>query len=162
PDALSYVPSATFRFSAVAALPVTFRCALDGAPFAACSSPLVLDGLDEGAHTLQVQATDVSGNSDPVPASQTWRVHFAWQIVATNSNAHVEYSAAWLGTVGPMLYVTTPNNSPVPHTSVTYDVSTGTFGTWSADLCACGYTGPLVEASNVLYNFTDTIAIYDP
>jgi parallel beta-helix repeat protein len=51
-----------------------FQCALDGAALTACSSPLGLTGLAEGAHELQVRAVDTAGNVDPTPASHTWTV----------------------------------------------------------------------------------------
>jgi hypothetical protein len=52
----------------------TFACSLDGAAFAACTSPVSLSGLADGSHTLRVQATDVVGNVEPAPASYTWQV----------------------------------------------------------------------------------------
>jgi hypothetical protein len=53
---------------------VGFRCSLDGAAFASCSSPLVLSGLGAGAHTLSVAARDEAGNLDATPAQRRWRV----------------------------------------------------------------------------------------
>jgi len=51
-----------------------FACRLDGADFADCTTPLELTGLGDGPHTLDVRATDESGNTDPTPASRTWTV----------------------------------------------------------------------------------------
>jgi hypothetical protein len=48
----------------------TFQCRVDGAPFAACSSPRTTAALASGAHTLRVRATDASGNTDATPASR--------------------------------------------------------------------------------------------
>ena len=56
--------SATFAFSATAP-GSSFECALDGAAFAACSSPKTYTGLGEGTHDFQVRATDPSNNTDP-------------------------------------------------------------------------------------------------
>ena len=53
---------------------VSFRCSLDGAAFAGCSSPLVLSGLRAGRHTLRVLARDEAGNTDATPAEHTWTV----------------------------------------------------------------------------------------
>ncbi len=52
----------------------TFRCKLDDADFAACTSPLDYDNLAEGQHTFIVAAVDAAGNPDPDPASHTWTI----------------------------------------------------------------------------------------
>ena len=52
----------------------SFTCALDGAAEAACSSPLAVGPLREGAHVLAVRALDAAGNADPSPAAHAWRV----------------------------------------------------------------------------------------
>jgi hypothetical protein len=49
-----------------------FRCSLDGAPFAPCTSPASFDGLSEAAHTFRVRAVDAAGNKDASPAARTW------------------------------------------------------------------------------------------
>jgi hypothetical protein len=64
---------ATFAFSATEG-GSTFACSLDGAAFAACTSPAVYSGLAEGSHTFQVRATDPAGHTDPTPASYTWTI----------------------------------------------------------------------------------------
>lgn len=64
---------ATFAFSADEAGSV-FACSLDGAPFTACISPFTAGSLALGAHTFQVQATDLVGNTDPTPAAYAWTV----------------------------------------------------------------------------------------
>ncbi|HEX2291692.1 MAG TPA: DNRLRE domain-containing protein, partial [Gaiellaceae bacterium] len=53
---------------------LAFECSLDGAPFAACSSPATYDGLAEGAHAFEVRAIDLAGHVDGSPASLAWTV----------------------------------------------------------------------------------------
>jgi subtilisin-like proprotein convertase family protein len=64
--------SATFTFSANEF--ATFDCSLDSAAFSACASPLDVDGLADGAHTLSVRATDPTANVDATPATRTFTV----------------------------------------------------------------------------------------
>lgn len=65
----------TARFALVATeTDVAYRCSLDGAAFAGCSSPLVLSGLGAGRHTLHVVARDRAGNADATPARRSWTV----------------------------------------------------------------------------------------
>jgi hypothetical protein len=65
--------TATFTFSANEE-GSTFRCSLDGAAFAACTSPRHYSGLTIGTHQFRVLATDQAGNTDATPASYTWTV----------------------------------------------------------------------------------------
>lgn len=54
--------------------PSTFRCSVDGEPYAPCGSPETFDGLRPGWHTFSVRATDVAGNADPTPATTRWHM----------------------------------------------------------------------------------------
>ena len=67
--------AALFAFSANES--ASFECSLDSAPFAACSSPLLLVGLADGEHELEVRAIDEAANVDVSPASHGWRVDTA-------------------------------------------------------------------------------------
>jgi CSLREA domain-containing protein len=49
-----------------------FRCGLDGATPATCTSPVDLTGLGLGEHTFRVEATDPAGNTGT--AAHSWRV----------------------------------------------------------------------------------------
>jgi parallel beta-helix repeat protein len=73
PPAATTYTSAEFAFSSTEA-GSTFECSLDGAAFAACSSPRDYTGLSEGSHTFEVRAIDQAGNIDPTPASCSWTI----------------------------------------------------------------------------------------
>ncbi len=73
PSGLTNTTSATFAFSSTEA-GSAFTCQLDSGSAQACTSPLTLNGLSQGSHTVKVIATDAAGNPDPTPASRTWTV----------------------------------------------------------------------------------------
>jgi len=52
----------------------SYECALDGAAFAPCASPLQSAALASGVHTFAVRARDAAGNTDATPAVRTWSV----------------------------------------------------------------------------------------
>jgi polysaccharide biosynthesis protein PslG len=51
-----------------------FECELDGSGWSACISPLPIDTLGPGTHSVSVRATDPYGNTDPTPAVASWQV----------------------------------------------------------------------------------------
>ena len=51
-----------------------FECSVDGAAFAACTSPAQFDNLGSGAHTLNVKSIDNVGNEATSLASFNWSV----------------------------------------------------------------------------------------
>ena len=63
----------TFAFDADE-LGATFACRVDGATYAACSSPLTVAPLADGPHTFSVRATDPSGNTGPA-ATRTFSTY---------------------------------------------------------------------------------------
>jgi hypothetical protein len=63
---------ATFEFSSNVA-GATFECSLDGAPFAACSSPHT-ETVKKGTHTFAVRAKTPGGGVDASPATDYWKV----------------------------------------------------------------------------------------
>jgi len=72
PPATAAAANATFAFTASESSS-SFACALDGAAFAACTSPTVVTGLAARAHTFAVRATDGAGNTGPA-AQHAWTV----------------------------------------------------------------------------------------
>ncbi len=69
-------PNASFTFSSPESA-AAFECALDAAPFAACTSPQDYTALPDGSHTFEVRAVDTALNADPTPASHAWLINTA-------------------------------------------------------------------------------------
>jgi hypothetical protein len=65
--------SASYSITFEANEAATFKCSLDKAPLAPCSSPAT-GKAKKGFHTFTVVATDLAGNPDPSPATATWKV----------------------------------------------------------------------------------------
>jgi hypothetical protein len=51
-----------------------FKCSLDGAPLAPCSTPKPYTNLAQGDHVFTVVATGPEGVADPTPATVEWTV----------------------------------------------------------------------------------------
>jgi hypothetical protein len=73
PDAKTTSTEASFRFSS-SEQGSRFDCALDGAPFAPCTTPTRYTGLAHGEHEFRVRAIDRAGNMDPTPATYKWMI----------------------------------------------------------------------------------------
>jgi hypothetical protein len=73
PPRLTNKRSVSFRFGA-GEQGSSYRCRLDFAVLAACSSPYRTGALADGRHVFDVAAVDPSGNADPTPASATFTV----------------------------------------------------------------------------------------
>lgn len=96
PPAASASTAASFTFvSPDAGGGATFLCALDGAAFAACTSPVNYASLAEGEHTFAVRVRDAVGNQDPTPATRTWTVDLtAPSTTITDGPSGIEPSAS--------------------------------------------------------------------
>jgi acid phosphatase type 7 len=73
PPALTTSTTATFTFHS-SGRRHTFRCSLDGAVFAACTTPKTYTGLAVGQHTFRVSGVNRKAVADPTPASYTWTI----------------------------------------------------------------------------------------
>ena len=62
----------------------TFECALDDADFSACVSPQAYNGLDDGAHSFKVRATDLAGNTSDTE-TYSWTIDAVPPIVTITS-----------------------------------------------------------------------------
>lgn len=71
PSGLQQTDTAAVSFSAD--YPTRFECRLDGAAYAPCTSPWTVSGIDDGAHTADVRARDLSGTVQDAPVSWTWK-----------------------------------------------------------------------------------------
>jgi hypothetical protein len=72
PAAASTDSTPTFGFTS-SETGSTFACSVDSGAFAPCTSPHTTAALGGGAHTFAVRATDPAGNTDPTPATSSFR-----------------------------------------------------------------------------------------
>ena len=74
PPSRTEAGEASFTFGANRPDVGGWRCSLDDAPFAACTSPASYAGLPAGPHTFRVAAVDGYGAVDASPAAVAWTV----------------------------------------------------------------------------------------
>lgn len=79
PPSVTASVSASFAFTDDDATASLF-CRLDGAAFAACTSPQAYSGLAAGAHVFDVRARDPAGN-ESAPTSYTWTIDLTNPVV---------------------------------------------------------------------------------
>ena len=84
PGALDPSLAPTIAFSTLDADVTHFECALDGAAFAPCTSPIQL-AVSDGSHVFAVRAVDGAGNADPSPAQRSWTVDSIGPAIAITS-----------------------------------------------------------------------------
>jgi len=72
PAVLTNSTTANFTFTSTMA-GSTFKCSLDNAAFATCTSPKSYPRLKDGNHNFKVQAI-AEGNTDPTPANFDWTI----------------------------------------------------------------------------------------
>jgi hypothetical protein len=76
PSGIVKTRDAKFTFSATEPSSATFQTRLDGGNWEAngMATSKTYSNLANGTHTFDVKATDVAGNTDPTPASRSWKV----------------------------------------------------------------------------------------
>jgi len=115
----------------------TFACSLDGAAYAACTSPYTASALISGSHTFAVRATDAAGNTDATPATR-----------AITVDAVAPDTSFTSGPNGPTKVTSPSFNLSADEGSVTYECKLDT-GAFAA--CGSPYTvGPLGEGSHTV------------
>ncbi len=93
PAALTTSSEALFAFSGDGGggTPIaSFRCAVDGAAPAPCTSPFDQSGFADGSHTFAVAAVDAAGNADQTPATFMWTVDTTPPVFTVPANLTVE------------------------------------------------------------------------
>jgi Laminin B (Domain IV) len=80
PPPLITTNSATFAFTSDGGAGVTFECQLDGLGFTPCTSPYVVTGLFNGAHTFAVRSI-LGTLVDPTPAAMNFAVDVPGAVV---------------------------------------------------------------------------------
>jgi hypothetical protein len=150
PPSTTESTSATFKFKDSES-GAKFLCSLDGASFAACSSPKSYTELGSGGHNFAVEARDAAGNVS-TPASYSWTIAKAAEgMPFTISGALAEPLAPGLSrSLG--LTITNPNSVPIFVTSLTATVQVG-----SSKVGCDGPTNLQVTQSNVSNTNTLTV-----
>jgi N-acetylglucosamine-6-sulfatase len=64
----------------------TFQCRLDTHAYGPCVSPKAASKLADGPHVFRVRATDRAGNVDPTPASRTFTVRSAPNVLVVETD----------------------------------------------------------------------------
>ncbi len=74
PPQIDNSTTTAIEFEAPGEVGATFECGLDGAVFAACTSPYTAMDLLDGNHVFRVRAKDAAGNFDQSAALHNWEV----------------------------------------------------------------------------------------
>jgi hypothetical protein len=141
--AFSGVDTATFTFASTEAQS-HFECNLNGAGFSACTSPLSLSGLPQGANSFSVRAIDAAGNVDGTPATRNWHVDTTFPhvtLTTPDSSSFLKDSTPPLGGAAgnatgddTHVSVTVYSGSDTSGSVVrTFSAQTGGGSTWSVD-----------------------------
>jgi hypothetical protein len=67
-----------------------FFCRLDDLSWESCSSPMIYNGLSDGAHTFNVFATDRAGNNSATTAAYAWTIDAQSPVTSIDSTSIAE------------------------------------------------------------------------
>jgi hypothetical protein len=143
--------SASFTFTSNEA--GTFTCTLDAGAAAPCTSAKAYSGLTVGSHTFTVGATDLAGNTDASPATQTWTI------------------SAPVDTTAPNTTITAAPANPTTSTSASFSFTSTESGStfqckldaaaYAACTSAKGYTGSSIGSHTFSVRATDAAGNMD-
>jgi hypothetical protein len=109
-------------FSFTASEDGVLECNLDGAGFAACTSPQDVAGLADGVHSFQVRATDEAGNVSAI-AERSWTVDTAPPTTSINAVIGTDSATFDLSSNEAGTFICTLDSAPINPcvAHVTYD-----------------------------------------
>jgi hypothetical protein len=105
PDATTADSVAIFSFAADEA--TTFTCSLDGAAFAACSSPTVVTAIAAGDHVFTIRATDAAGNTAVTTRHWSVALPVVTFSVKPEDPSDDSVTLAWSSTGSPLTFTCT-------------------------------------------------------
>ena len=123
----------------------TFQCAFNDAPFAACTSPDLVDVLGSGRQRFSVRAVDGAGNVDPTPAVYAWTSDLMPpkrpRVTIFPATAAARASSAAPVEVGPTPGLGSTFTNPVAKllSTPTFTLSTRLQAQWRSDASAVSY-----------------------
>jgi hypothetical protein len=127
PTSLTRSTSASLSFTSTEA-GSRFQCSLDNASFVDCVSPESYSGLSNGLHTFKVQAIDTAHNTDPTPASLTWRVD------TVRPSGKLLINGGKASTTSRTVTLRTPATDPAPASGVASMRLKNAGGSWTGRL----------------------------
>jgi hypothetical protein len=154
PDPYAPVTATDATFTFHSEPNATFECRLDGAAFAACSSPRSYSGLSTGMHRFEVRAIDEFGTTGP---SQPW----TWEIAPAQPS----------DTTPPDTVIQSGPSGTTTDTTATFQFAAteaSTFqcrldgGAWTPCASPQSYAGLAIAAHTFDVRATDTAGNVDP
>jgi Ricin-type beta-trefoil lectin domain-like len=100
PTGTIFAPKTLFAFTS-SKTGSTFECSLDGATYAACTSPTTTDTLTIGSHMFRVRALDARGIQDETPAERAFQAAAAPSPVTTAATGAKSTQATLHANVNP-------------------------------------------------------------